>query len=117
MSGEVGIICETCGQWAHDLDNTCSSGGHIAQIVVYPVGWIAAWRQRRMGRMKSEWRYFKSQVRKGNWRAVHNTFNGYLAEVQYSSMHHTRAGHGWTKRRALADLGRHLGELNSDALD
>lgn len=79
------------------------------QITIYPVGWLQAWKERRL---LPYWSYAKTQARKGNWRAVRNGFNGYLAEVQFSSMRHTRCGHGWTRRRALADLGRHLGELN-----
>ena len=108
--GNDGLMCPECGQWAIDRANTCLTGGHVAQITVYPVGWLEAWKHRRL---RSTWRYVKSQAHKRNWRAVKNTFNGYLAEVQYSTMHHRRAGHGWTKRRALSDLGRHLGELNA----
>lgn len=79
------------------------------QITVYPVGLFSDLKRRRL---RAGLRYLKHQGHKRNWRAVGNYFNGYLAEVQYSSMHHTRCGHGWTMRRALADLGRHLGEVN-----
>ncbi len=41
-------------------------------------------------------------------------FNGFLAEpTQYpESLRWTRCGHAWTRRRALADLHRHLEEMN-----
>jgi hypothetical protein len=80
------------------------------QIIVYPVGLFSDLKRRRL---RSGIRYLWYQARRGKWRAVGNYFNGYLAEVQYSSMHHYRCGHGWTKRRALSDLGRHLGEANA----
>jgi hypothetical protein len=37
-----------------------------------------------------------------------NAWNGYLAEPLDSSRPFTRAGHAWTRRRALADLRRHV---------
>lgn len=79
------------------------------QITVYPVGLFSDLKRRRI---RSGLRYLRRQAEAGNWRAVGNYFNGYLAEVQYSSMRHFRCGHGWTRRRALSDLGRHLGEVN-----
>lgn len=82
------------------------------QIIVYPVGWMAVWRSRVSHNWRGEWRRMVDYIKRRHWEAVRNMFNGYLAEVQYSSMHHTRCGHGWTKRRALSDLGRHLGEMN-----
>lgn len=42
-------------------------------------------------------------------------FNGFLAApINYDpqSLRWTRVGHGWTRRRALADLHRHLEEMN-----
>lgn len=88
------------------------------QISIYPVGWLErlqrAGRCLRRGWFRLAWReirhelgYTARQARAGNWRAVKNTFDGYLAE------HHNlgrRCGTGWTKRRALADLYRHLAE-------
>ncbi len=92
-------------------------------IDVYAVGWLAdilrAWRCLTVPELaghrgnawrflRQEWRYNVRQVKAGNWRAVRNSFNGYLAE------HHTRGtrcGHGWTRRRALRDLYRHLAEV------
>lgn len=80
------------------------------QIVVYPVGLFSDLKRQRL---RSGLRYLRYQAQRGNWRSVGNYFNGYLAEAQYTSMRHTRCGHGWTKRRALSDLGRHLGEMNA----
>lgn len=80
------------------------------QITVYPVGLFSDLKRHRF---RNGWRYLIGRARRGEWRSVGNYFNGYLAEVQYSSMHHYRCGHGWTKRRALSDLGRHLGEVNT----
>lgn len=81
------------------------------QITVYPVGLLEAIRHRRL---KPWWWYVHGQAKRNNWRAIRNSFNGYLAEVSWGTMQHRRCGHGWTRNRALADLGRHLGELNSD---
>lgn len=39
-----------------------------------------------------------------------NSWNGYLAEP-LDSGRCTRAGHGWTRRRALADLRQHMREI------
>jgi len=89
-------------------------------IDIYAVGWLKtfrsawrcltlpelaghrrnAWRELRRG-----WRYMAYQARRRNWRAVKNCFNGYLAEHRHLG---TRCGTGWTKRRALRDLHRHL---------
>ena len=84
-----------------------------AAVDVYPVGWLAAWLERRMGTsLLGEFRYFRSQVRNKNWRALHNTFNGYLAEPvgDWPVLWH-RCGHGWTKRRAVRDLFRHMADV------
>jgi hypothetical protein len=91
---------------------------HTDLIDVYPVGWLralqSAGRCIRRGRPAPAWRFLRQQLRyslrqarRGNWRAVRNTFGGYHAE------HHTlgrRCGTGWTKRRAINDLYRHLAE-------
>jgi hypothetical protein len=37
-----------------------------------------------------------------------NAWSGYLAEPIDSSRPFTRAGHAWSRRRALADLRRHM---------
>lgn len=89
-------------------------------IALYRVGVLQAlfmdWRRltKRAGRRwwdpactRAEVRKLAIWVRRRNWRAIRNTFNGWLAEHAYAG---TRAGHGWTRRRALADLQRHLAE-------
>lgn len=81
------------------------------QIICYPVGLFSDIKLRPR-RIRGGLRYLRYQLKRRNWRAIGNYFNGYLAEVQYSSMKHYRCGHGWTRRRALSDLGRHLGEVN-----
>ncbi len=90
-------------------------------IDVYPVGVLAellrlgrALRSRQpqlarwaMGKLWWEFGYIAHNIRTRNWRAARNAFKGYLAE------HRTRGhrcGHGWTRRRALRDLYRHLRE-------
>lgn len=74
-------------------------------IDVYPVGVLEAWKQRRMPNYA---RYLKFQLRKRNWRAIRNAFNGYLAEPRDWPEGLTRCGSGWTKRRALDDLERRI---------
>lgn len=71
-----------------------------AGVDVYPVGWLDAWKRRRL---KSEWRYMVQQARNRNWRAVRNTFNGYLAEHEN---HPHNCGRGWTKRAATRRAAR-----------
>lgn len=44
-------------------------------------------------------------ARAGKWRSVRNAFGGWHAEHAYAG---TRCGTGWTRKRALADLRRHL---------
>lgn len=57
--------------------------------------WIHAWS--RLRRIPGMW------GRRSAW-------NGYLAEpLDYGRC--TRAGHGWTRRRALADLERNMREV------
>lgn len=91
-------------------------------IDVYPVGVLAdllrigrAIRYRRrdailwaLGRFRRTigvlWRW----ARAGNWRAVKGAFNGYLAEPVAFPAGLRRCGSGWTKRRALRSLQRHL---------
>lgn len=67
----------------------------MAEVDVYPVGWLEACKSRRL---RAEWRYFKRWAREGNWRAVRNSFNGYLAE---HDGHPHNCGRGWTKRAAV----------------
>lgn len=68
--------------------------------LTYPVGWLAAWQRHRL---RSEWRYTLSQVKARNWRAVRNTFNGYLCE---HDTHPHNCGAGWTKRAAIRRAAR-----------
>jgi hypothetical protein len=91
-------------------------------IEVYPVGLLSdllvlgrAMRLRRrqgilwaLGRVLACFRYMVHQARQGNWRAVKNTFNGYLAEPVAFPERLRRCGSGWTKKRALRSLNRHL---------
>lgn len=80
-------------------------------IEAYPVGLFSDIKRRRL---RTGLRYMLEQARKRNWRAVRNYFNGYLAEWHYCppGVVHYRCGKGWTKRRALRDLGRHIVESN-----
>lgn len=91
-------------------------------IDVYPVGWLAAlrfaWRAARSGRaapayrrLRQQWRYTRRCIRLRKWRAVRNSLNGYLAEHELGR----RCGHGWTRRRAVRDLRRHLAALGLHA--
>lgn len=75
------------------------------QVDVYPVGVLAACKYRRY---RPEFDRLKYQLRRRNWRAIRNGFNGYLAEPCDWPYGLTRCGSGWTKRRALADLKRRM---------
>ena len=68
---------------------------------VYPVGILDMLRQKN-GWRKSR-RYLAYQIKAGNWRAVRNHFNGYLAEHAHGGHN---AGRGWTKRAALRRVER-----------
>lgn len=83
----------------------------IPRIDVYPVGLLHDIKHRR--RVKHIFGALCYRIQHRNWRSVRNYFNGYLAELAYSDLRHTRCGRGWTKRAALSDLGRHLGSENS----
>lgn len=80
-------------------------------ISIYPVGVLAAIKHRRV---QSEYRYIRTQVAARKWRAVRQSFNGYLAEIDYppSALIHNHCGHGWTKRRAARRLGEYLARDN-----
>jgi hypothetical protein len=54
--------------------------------------------------------YLRRQIAARNWRAVRNSFNGYLAEPYAFPDGMTRCGSGWTRRRAINDLLRHYQE-------
>ncbi len=93
------------------------------EVDVYPVGLLADllrdWRQVRHWRrfreadgkptlhVRRTVRYLIGRVRAGNWRAVKNTFNGYLAEPSPFPENVRRCGSGWTRKRALRSLERH----------
>ena len=80
----------------------------MSEVRIYPVGLfrdLIALRTRRFtARTFTRW-FRRSWRRRSYW-------NGYLAE-HVGNLPHTRAGHGWTKRRALRDLHRHLAEVAS----
>lgn len=82
------------------------------EIDVYPVGVLAellfAYRiVVKLGKWGEAWNRLKRIP--GMWYR-RNSWNGYLAEP-CADIPILRCGHGWTKRRALADLRRHLAEL------
>jgi hypothetical protein len=90
-------------------------------VDVYAVGVLSAlqraYRSCRAGRwsagraeLRSSVRYLGYQARRGEWRAVRQSFNGYLAEPAEfpPGDYRRRCGSGWTKRRALRSLDRHL---------
>jgi hypothetical protein len=90
---------------------------HDRSIDLYRVGFLDAlhrdWRAITIARRRPtatlyELRLLAYWLRRRNWRAARNAANGWLAEHAYAG---TRAGHGWTRRRALADLHHHLDEL------
>lgn len=89
----------------------------MGEIDVYPVGLLADlrrdWRMVTVLRKRPVYvrrclQYLRRQAKARNWRAVKNTFNGFLAEPLDDSVHWTRCGTGWTRKRALASLGRHV---------
>lgn len=83
-------------------------------ISIYPVGVLAAWKNRRIRPLRYEMRYLRGALTKRNWRSFRNAFNGYLAEWDYppEGMNYYRCGRGWTKKAALNDLGKHLAQVN-----
>ena len=84
-------------------------------ISVYPVGFYRDLKQLRRAFQLKDWLGVRHRVRwiTRSWR-MRSYWNGYLAEVDYpTALLHRTCGHGWTKRRALSSLGRHLGADNS----
>lgn len=92
---------------------------HAGQIHIYPVGLLhdiqmfihTADRADARLRFRAQLRRPASLLRRGEWNSLRNHLNGYLAE------HATlgdRAGHGWTRGRAVRDLARHLAEIGAD---
>lgn len=86
-------------------------------IGIYPVGLL--WDIKRKRVVASIRGYLIPQIKRRNWRAVRNYFNGYLAEWNYppEGVNHSRCGRGWTKRAALRSLGHHLAESNLHPLE
>lgn len=91
-----------------------------AGIDVYPVGLLADLRflygtVRRAPRHTPEaWRKLTNGWRQ-SWRQQ-SYWNGYLAEPKVDNAWR-RAGHGWTRRRAVRSLERHLQEVVDGALN
>lgn len=89
-------------------------GGHIG---TYPVGLLADLKRRRLihGLRGYLWR----QIKRKNWRAVRQYFNGYLAEWHYPPAGVTihLCGKGWTRRGAIRRLGIHIAKVNAPELD
>ena len=94
-------------------------------VSVYPVGVLAtaktSIRAAAAGRwtvarrhVRAEARRLVDRVQARDWRAIHTSFNGYLAEIDYppDSLLHLHCGHGWTKRRATRRLGEYLARDN-----
>jgi hypothetical protein len=95
------------------------------RIDVYPVGWLAILQRSRRAylrrgapaeartyaRAQIKWEIKRNvhHIRDRNWRALKNTFNGYMAEPTPwpDGIGLTRCGSGWTKARALRSLRRH----------
>ena len=65
---------------------------------VYPVGMLRDVQHHGIKRgLRRSWRYLLYQAKRRNWRAVRNSFNGYLAE---HDNHPHNCGKGWTRRAA-----------------
>jgi hypothetical protein len=77
----------------------------VGEVDVYPVGWLSAIQQRRLRR---EWWLMRRWIKQRNWRAIKNSFNGYLAEPREWPEGLRRCGSGWTKARAKRDLARRI---------
>ncbi len=86
------------------------SGGHpsMLDVDIYSVGVLSelrcAYRAARIGRWREARPYLKRIPRMWGRR---NAWNGYLAEPRTDGPW-TRAGHGWTRRRAYTDLMWHM---------
>ncbi len=77
------------------------------EVDVYPVGFRSA---RTQAHFKQQVRYAWRHIQRREWRALRNSFNGYLAEVNNTppEVSFTRCGRGWTERAALRRLQRML---------
>lgn len=69
----------------------------MPRVDTYPVGWMAVVRT-TWNLLKHEWWYFRRMFREQNWRAIRNTFNGFLAE--HPGCQHN-AGRGITPKSAI----------------
>lgn len=76
-------------------------------IGTYPVGVLADFKHKHLRR--GLW-YVWRQAKEGHWKAVRNSFNGYLAEWHYlpEGVVMSKCGHGWTRKRARRRLGKYL---------
>lgn len=94
-----------------------------ADIDVYPVGLLSDLsyfvhhpdRTIARRRLRSAARTLRGRVRRRQWRALKNYFNGYLAEPRVLPPGFRRGGTGWTRGRAWRDLQRHLAEVDDGA--
>ena len=86
----------------------------MSETLVYPVGVLSTLQRiraaLRLGRywnaksaLRAQVSYLSFQTRARNWRAVRNSFNGYLAE---HDGHPHNAGTGWTRKAALRRVNR-----------
>ena len=68
-------------------------------IGTYPVGLLADLKHHKVN---PGFKYVIGWAKGGNWRAVRNYFNGYLAEWHYEpeGVRTVRCGRGWTRRAA-----------------
>lgn len=93
----------------------------LAGPEVYPVGLLRDLRQFALGmhrpraarRLRLALAYPVHLAMDGNWRAVKNYFNGYLAEPAEFPPGVSRCGSGWTKRRARRDWERRAAKVSA----
>lgn len=96
----------------NDLDTPLVAD--LGKIDVYAVGLLhdlAAFvhtpdRKHARSMLRYRLRYPFRQAKAGNWRAVRQYFNGYMAEPSAWPEGLTRCGTGWTRGRAYRDLQR-----------
>lgn len=86
-------------------------------VDVYPVGFFSDLKIWRTSRGHRPIRQRARRLLRSVWRlGVVNTvmrpglsyWNGFLAEPRKNTKDWRRCGHGWTRKRALADLDRHM---------
>lgn len=100
--------------------HTTATDPRVGPVEVYPVGLFSDARHLVMSvlhprptTIPSRWkvaahllRRMAKSSRRGSW------WNGYLAEPLDAHLPWYRCGHGWTRRRALRSLDRHLTDLH-----